>query len=246
MMPNIYRGQRPNSAQIDVSSNDSNKLNYFFVDTELHDKAVIRPLGGNPKRVFDFVFSLILTVLLSPVLVVAAVALKLTDPGPIIFKHTRVGLGGRRFSCFKFRTMIVGAEKALKTLLDADAEAQGQWERYQKLAYDPRITPVGRFLRRSSIDELPQLINVLRGEMSLVGPRPITPSEISRYGDKLALYLAARPGLTGRWQVSGRSDCEFNRRVKLDAAYVSHWRFSSDFFILLRTVFVVLNRKGTY
>jgi exopolysaccharide production protein ExoY len=142
--------------------------------------------------------------------------------------------------------MIVDAEKALDALLDANADARAQWERYQKLTCDPRITAVGRLLRRTSIDELPQLINILRGEMSLVGPRPITTSEMSRYGTKLGLYFSARPGLTGPWQISGRSDCDFTRRIELDADYLSHWRFSSDFFILLQTVFAVVSRKGSY
>jgi exopolysaccharide production protein ExoY len=234
------------AARIDTSIGERNRLDYRFVGIELHDKADIRPLGGKLKRIFDFIFTLFFFVLALPVFVGVAAALKLADRGPLIFKHTRVGLGGRRFSCFKFRTMIVGAEKALNSLLDADADARAQWERCQKLAYDPRITPVGRFLRRQSIDELPQLINVLRGEMSLVGPRPITPSEMSRYGANLGLYLSARPGVTGPWQISGRSDCDFDRRVKLDADYVSSWRFSNDLFILLQTIRAVLSRKGSY
>lgn len=227
---------------------ESDRLVSRFVDIELHDKTITRPygLGGTLKRVFDFLFALFLTVLLSHVFAVVGVALKLADPGPLIFKHTRVGLGGRWFSCFKFRTMVVGADKALAALLDADPDARAEWGRYQKLADDPRITPVGRFLRQFSIDELPQLVNVLRGEMSLVGPRPITPSEMSRYADRLGLYLSARPGLTGPWQISGRSDCDFQRRVELDADYVSHWRFSNDLFILVQTIFAVLGRKGSY
>ncbi len=142
--------------------------------------------------------------------------------------------------------MIVNADDALKALLEADPEVRELWKRTQKLTNDPRITPLGQFLRQSSLDELPQLINVIRGDMSLVGPRPIVPSETTRYGDKLRLYLAARPGITGLWQVSGRSDCSYERRIELDTNYVRHWRFSADLFILVRTVSAVIARKGSY
>jgi len=203
-------------------------------------------LGGNQKRVFDCVVSLLAIVLAFPLFICVAMLVKLTGPGPIIYKHTRIGLGGRRFSCFKFRTMIVDAENALNVLLDVDPSARTEWERCQKLVVDPRITPLGRLLRQTSFDELPQIINVVRGEMSLVGPRPIVPSEMSRYGDRLGLYLSARPGLTGAWQISGRSDCGYNKRVELDTIYVCDWRFSTDLFILLRTVGAVVKRIGSY
>ena len=245
----LHRNQHSKSVQ----TNESEMSRVFVVG--LSAKGIVRPLGGKLKRVFDFIFSLFASVLLLPLFVITAVGLKVTAPGPIIFKHTRVGFGGQRFSCLKFRTMIVEADKTLNALLDADADARAEWERCHKLAYDPRITSVGRLLRLTSIDELPQLMNVLRGEMSLVGPRPITPSEMARsitpsemarYGTKLGLYLSARPGLTGRWQTSGRNDCDFPRRVELDAEYVSRWSFSRDLFIMLQTVFVVLSRKGSY
>jgi lipopolysaccharide/colanic/teichoic acid biosynthesis glycosyltransferase len=142
--------------------------------------------------------------------------------------------------------MVVDAENVLKVLLNDDASIRAEWERSQKLIKDPRVTRVGRFLRESSLDELPQLINVVRGEMSLVGPRPIVPSEMSRYGDRLDSYVLARPGLTGAWQISGRSDCGYDKRVKLDANYVSDWRFSTDLSILARTVGAVIERKGSY
>jgi exopolysaccharide production protein ExoY len=203
-------------------------------------------LGGNQKRVFDCLVSLLAIVLAFPLFICVAMLVKLTGPGPIIYKHTRIGLGGRRFSCFKFRTMIVDAENALNVLLDVDPSARTEWERYQKLVVDPRITPMGRLLRQTSFDELPQIINIVLGEMSLVGPRPIAPSEMSRYGDRLGLYLSARPGLTGAWQISGRSDCGYDKRVELDTSYVSDWRFSTDLFILLRTVGAVAKRIGSY
>jgi len=170
----------------------------------------------------------------------------MTEPGPIIFRQVRVGFSGRPFICFKFRTMCVNSEAVLAALLDADPAALAEWEARRKLVNDPRITHLGRFLRQSSLDELPQLVNILRGEMSLVGPRPIVPAEMSRYGDQLDLYLSARPGLTGAWQVSGRSDCGYDKRVQLDADYVSNWRFPTDLSILLRTISAVIERKGSY
>ncbi len=141
--------------------------------------------------------------------------------------------------------MVAGADDLLANVLKSDPEARLEWERTQKLAKDPRITPLGKFLRQSSLDELPQLINVMRGDMSLVGPRPVAPQETQRYGDKLSLYLKARPGLTGVWQVSGRSDCAYNRRIELDADYVSNWRFARDIDILLRTPGAVFARRGS-
>jgi len=203
-------------------------------------------VGSQRKRVFDVIVASLILLLTFPVLVIVALMLKLTDPGPVIYKHVRVGLWGRRFICFKFRTMVVDSENALKASAYNDPGARAEWKQCQKLINDPHVTPVGQFLRESSLDELPQLFNVLRGDMSLVGPRPIVPSEMSRYGDRLGLYVSARPGLTGAWQISGRSDCGYDKRVELDANYVSNWRFSTDLFILLRTVGAVIDRKGSY
>ena len=163
-------------------------------------------IGWKSKRIFDVLIASITLIVFLPLFAFVVLLLKLTDPGPVIFRHIRVGQGGRRFACFKFRSMVLDSDKVLKTLLESDPAARKEWDRTQKLANDPRITPVGKFLRQSSLDELPQLINVIRGDMSLVGPRPIVPSELTRYGDKLSLYLLARPGITGIWQVSGRND----------------------------------------
>ncbi len=193
-------------------------------------------VGGQLKRVFDIVFASTILLLILPLFIIVAVVLKVAEPGPVFYRHVRIGLWGRKFACFKFRTTGVDAENALKV----------EWERNQKLVKDPRVTRVGRFLRVSSLDDLPQLINVLRGEMSLVGPRPIVPLEISNYGEGLTSYVSARPGLTGVWQISGRSDCGYDKRVELDADYVSHWRFSTDLAILVRTVTAVIERKGSY
>ena len=203
-------------------------------------------IGGKSKRIFDVIIASITLIVFLPLFSFVVLLLKLTDPGPVIFRHIRVGQGGRRVACFKFRSMVLDSDKVLKTLLESDPAARKEWDRTQKLANDPRITPVGKFLRQSSLDELPQLINVIRGDMSLVGPCPIVPSELTRYGDKLSLYLQARPGITGIWQVSGRNDCGYYRRIEMDANYVRNWRFSTDFVILLRTLGAVLAQRGSY
>jgi exopolysaccharide production protein ExoY len=219
-----------------------------YVNHEAYEQSCIakNAVGGQLKRVFDIVCASILLLLTLPLFIIVAFILKIMDQSPIIYKHVRVGLWGRRFTCFKFRTTVVDSENVVKALLDDDPGTRTEWEQNQKLINDPRVTPVGRFLRESSLDELPQLINVLRGDMSVIGPRPIVPSEMSRYGDRLGLYVSARPGLTGAWQISGRSDCGYDKRVGLDANYVSNWRFSTDLSILVRTVGAVIDRKGSY
>jgi len=186
----------------------------------------------------------VLLVLLSPLLLGVAALIWHCDGAPVLFGHYRVGRNGRLFRCLKFRTMYTGSQQLLAELLDRDAEARAQWERDQKLADDPRVTPVGRLLRRTSLDELPQLINVLRGEMSLVGPRPITVAELTRYGRVRWDYLSVAPGMTGLWQVSGRNNTSYAQRVRLDERYVEQRSLWLDFSILLRTVKVVLMRDG--
>ena len=203
----------------------------------------LHPAEHALKSMVDFVSALLLLVLLSPALLLLAAVVKL-DGGPILFRHERVGLRGRMFHCLKFRTMFPDGDKLLHDLLERDPEARREWNATQKLRRDPRVTPVGRFLRDTSMDELPQLLNVLQGEMSLVGPRPVVPVELPRYGTDIAYYLAATPGLTGLWQVSGRSDTSYERRVQLDIAYVRNWSFWTDIRILLQTFPVVLLRRG--
>ncbi|MCC7427713.1 MAG: sugar transferase [Alphaproteobacteria bacterium] len=161
-----------------------------------------------------------------------------------LFAHRRIGQGGRPFRCWKIRTMAPDAERRLAALLAADPAARAEWRRDQKLRRDPRVTPLGAFLRRTSIDELPQLWNVLRGEMSLVGPRPITAEEAPRYGSAIEHYLAVRPGLTGLWQVSGRSDANYESRISLDTRYVTEWSLLCDLRILARTPIVLLTGRG--
>jgi Undecaprenyl-phosphate galactose phosphotransferase WbaP len=195
------------------------------------------------KAVLDFVVTISMCLVLAPLLIGIAVVVRL-DGGPALFRHERVGHGGRTFSCLKFRTMVVSGDAVLRELLARDPAAAQEWAATHKLRRDPRITPIGKFLRATSLDELPQLLNVLRGEMSLVGPRPVIVSELSRYGANAAYYLAWVPGLTGLWQVSGRSDTSYEQRVQLDTAYVLTWTFWNDLAILFRTVPAVLLKRG--
>lgn len=198
------------------------------------------------RRAFDVCFSVLLLIFVAPLMATAAAAIFLQDGGPVLFRQKRLGRGGRSFSCLKFRTMAVAAEDQLKALLDRDPAARGEWTAARKLRHDPRITPVGRFLRRSSLDELPQLFNVLAGDMSLVGPRPIVSEEIDRYGVHYRHYCAVRPGLTGLWQVNGRNNVSFRRRVVMDVAYVRARCLTLDISILAKTVPAVLLQRGSY
>jgi len=188
--------------------------------------------------------ALILLAMLSPLMLIVAWLIWRRDGAPIFFGHYRVGLDGRLFRCLKFRSMLLDADRALADLLRDDPAARAEWERDQKLTNDPRITPVGHFLRKTSLDELPQLFNVLRGEMSLVGPRPITVGELPRYGRARWHYLSVRPGITGLWQVSGRNNTSYEERVALDRRYVEQRSMAGDVGILLKTVRVVLLREG--
>ncbi|AIP11699.1 sugar transferase [Burkholderia pseudomallei] len=197
------------------------------------------------KRAFDVAAASCLIVVLSPALAVIAFLVK-RDGGPAVFGHVRIGRDGRPFKCLKFRSMVMNADAVLKALLERDPHARAEWEREFKLKNDVRITPIGRFLRRSSLDELPQLMNVVRGEMSLVGPRPVVEAELARYGDDVRYYLAAKPGMTGLWQVSGRNDTSYATRVSLDVSYVKEWSLRRDLVILLQTVNVVLRGSGAY
>jgi exopolysaccharide production protein ExoY len=204
------------------------------------------PVGGYAKRLFDFTGALAALAALSPLFFAVAALIWLTDGRPIFIRHMRVGYRGKSFPCFKFRTMVVNAQEALAAHLAANPEALAEWQQSQKLRDDPRITRVGAVLRQLSIDELPQLFNILQGHMSFVGPRPIVAAEIEKYGVAISDYLAARPGLTGLWQVSGRSDTTYESRVRFDSDYVRSWSMSRDVAIIVKTVPAVLLAKGTY
>jgi exopolysaccharide production protein ExoY len=197
------------------------------------------------KRLLDLVGAIGLGLLFSP-LIITIVLLMRRDGSSVIYRHRRVGRGGKMFSCLKFRTMVPNADQVLRDLLERDPDLRVEWIRDHKLRNDPRVTPLGRFLRRTSLDELPQLLNVLRGEMSLVGPRPVVREELLRYGRNVTTYLAAKPGITGLWQVTGRNNTDYRRRVVLDTYYVRNQNLMLDLFILLKTTGVVLGGKGAY
>lgn len=197
------------------------------------------------KRAFDIFAALGLTLLLSPVLIGLAVLI-MRDGGSPIYDHVRIGRNGRKFKCYKFRSMILNSEQILDQLLATDPQARAEWERDFKLKDDPRITRIGNFIRRSSLDELPQLWNVLKGDMSMVGPRPVVEEELQRYAENVDYYLLAKPGITGLWQVSGRNDVAYETRVYFDAWYVKNWSLWNDIAILFKTANVVLKRVGAY
>ncbi|XFG58032.1 undecaprenyl-phosphate galactose phosphotransferase WbaP [Klebsiella pneumoniae] len=197
------------------------------------------------KRLFDIIGSLSIITLLSPVLLYISLKVK-KDGGPAIYGHERIGKGGKTFKCLKFRSMVINSKEVLEELLNNDINAREEWNLTFKLKNDPRITKIGGFLRRTSLDELPQLFNVLKGEMSLVGPRPIITAELERYNEEVDYYLLSKPGMTGLWQVSGRSDVDYETRVYLDAWYVKNWSMWNDIAILFKTVGVVLKRDGAY
>ncbi|HEB5107362.1 TPA: undecaprenyl-phosphate galactose phosphotransferase WbaP, partial [Klebsiella pneumoniae] len=191
------------------------------------------------KRFFDIVGSVSIIFILSPLLLYICKKVK-QDGGPAIYGHERIGKGGKPFKCLKFRSMVIDSKQVLDNLLKEDEEAKKEWEATFKLKNDPRITKIGKFLRRTSLDELPQLFNVLKGDMSLVGPRPIITAELERYNEEVDYYLLSKPGMTGLWQVSGRSDVDYETRVYLDAWYVKNWSMWNDVAILFKTIGVVL------
>lgn len=204
-----------------------------------------RPWSQFLKRAFDLVATTALLVFCAPLMGLIALLVRFSE-SPILFAHTRVGRHGQLFQCLKFRTMVPNADEVLHRLLAEDPEARAEWEESFKLKNDIRITPIGRFLRKTSLDELPQLFNVLKGDMSLVGPRPVIPDELERYGDAKIYYLEVRPGLTGLWQISGRSDLDYEQRVSLDTWYVRNWTLWYDIVILFKTMITVPARAGAY
>lgn len=197
------------------------------------------------KRIFDIFFSLIIIIVSSPLLLYLWWQVK-KDGGNAIYGHVRVGRHGKLFPCYKFRSMVLNSQEVLENILEKNPQARLEWERDFKLKDDPRITKVGKFIRKTSLDELPQLFNVLKGEMSLVGPRPIITEELMRYEDNVDYYLMAKPGMTGLWQVSGRNDVDYETRVYFDSWYVKNWSLWNDIAILFKTVKVVLRRDGAY
>lgn len=218
---------------------DSGRLAF---ETRMVQRARQRNLASqSTQRLFDVTLAGLMLMATAPLMLLIAAAIRLTSPGPVFFHQTRVGRWGRPFACLKFRTMVIDAEQQLAHILTTDPHARAAFQNDFKLAHDPRITPIGRLLRKTSLDELPQLINVLRGDMSLVGPRPVVPQELGRYGDYAQVVLQVRPGITGAWQTNGRNNISYAQRVQLDVHYALNRNLKTDITILARTLNTVLN-----
>ena len=199
------------------------------------------------KRLFDILFSCFVIFLFFPVMLLIALLIKISSPGKIFFSHERIGRGGRKFLCYKFRTMYPDAEKRLREILKENPEKLLEWSQTQKLKDDPRVTPIGEILRKTSLDEFPQFWNVLKGDLSVVGPRPVVESEIiNHFGPKAEKILSIRPGITGAWQVSGRSDISYQTRVLLDEKYVDQRSMLLDLILIIKTIPSVMLFKGAY
>ena len=203
------------------------------------------PLAMASKRTVDVVGALLFFIAFLPLFLLVIIGVRMSSPGPVIYRQHRVGRRGRSFSFYKFRSMEVDSDELLSSFLDSNACAKSQWDTYQKLDSDPRITPFGRFIRRTSLDELPQMWNVLKGEMSLVGPRPCMPQQEAFYGKYWPVYCAMRPGLTGLWQVSGRNRLSYQQRVAMDVKYAQQWSLWLDLKIMIKTIGVVVTGYGS-
>jgi exopolysaccharide production protein ExoY len=197
------------------------------------------------KHIIDVMIAAVALICIIPLFLLIAAAIKLDSAGPVLYRQSRIGRFGRPFKCLKFRSMVIGADVLLGQYLRTNESALLEWSQKQKLGSDPRVTRVGDFLRRSSLDELPQLINVLLGQMSLVGPRPIVDNEVPKYGEAINYYLSVKPGITGLWQISGRSGCTYAERVALDTMYVTNWCLLDDFKILVKTIPAVIRQRGS-
>ena len=215
------------------------------VSSMTDEQLAAQTTGRMVKSAFDYVGALVILLLASPLLLIISL-LVAHDGGPVIFGHRRLGRGGVEFRCLKFRTMMVDGDAVLARTLADDPAAAAEWAANHKLKVDPRVTRIGRFLRVTSLDELPQLLNVLRGEMSMVGPRPIVRDEVRRYGSDINYYYRVKPGLTGLWQVSGRSATSYRQRIDYDVCYVRTWSLWKDVVILLKTILVILSREGSH
>ena len=196
------------------------------------------------KRLMDIALTMACAVAIVPLVCVLAILVKLTSRGPVFYKTERIGWGGRRVYAWKIRSMVVNADVELRRFLDENPELKAEWEKNTKLKDDPRITPIGSFLRKTSLDELPQIWNVVKGDMSLVGPRPILLEEVAKYGDALPLYVRVLPGITGLWQVNGRNKTSYEQRLEFVKRYVREWSPWLDLYILARTVKVVIGCEG--
>ncbi|ATU92285.1 sugar transferase [Phyllobacterium zundukense] len=215
----------------------------FFRETKRLDNAAV---GGPLKRSFDIVVATLGLFILSPLFIMLGFLIKMSDGGPVFYGHRRIGCGGQPFYCLKFRTMKTDGDAILESFLRENPQARQEWQTARKLQSDPRVTDVGAVIRKLSLDELPQLLNILRGEMSIVGPRPVVLEELELYGPAAAYYLRSRPGLTGVWQISGRNNVSYDKRVAFDQRYVENWSFRGDVAIILKTIPAVCAARGSY
>lgn len=232
----------------------ANRLRLWHAPVRKYQARVKKPVapsagkGNNSilkkiKLLFDVVIASCILVVILPVFLIIWGIVSL-DGGPALYGHVRIGRNGVPFRCLKFRSMVTNSDSVLQQLLETNTECRHEWETARKLTHDPRVTRIGRFLRKTSLDEIPQLLNVIKGDMSLVGPRPVVEAELKYYGPDLQHYEAVRPGITGLWQVSGRSDTTYAERVKLDTYYVQNWSLALDLSILYRTIPAVMMQKG--
>ena len=198
------------------------------------------------KRFLDLFIIFLFSPLLIPIMLLLCLLTKITSKGPIFYGHPRVGKNGKTFKCWKFRSMCINSQEILKEILETNPQMRAEWEKDHKFVNDPRVTKFGKFLRKTSLDELPQIINILVGDMSFIGPRPVTEEELFKYGEFKDYVLSVSPGLSGMWQVSGRSDTGYEERVSFDTYYIQNWSIWLDIWILIKTVWVVLNHKGAY
>ncbi len=210
-----------------------------------NDSPLYLPFWNAVKSVIDFLGAFLALILLSPLFIFIVYKIR-KDGGPAFYTHERIGKNGKAFHCIKFRSMVINSKEILDELLANDPEARAEWERDFKLRNDPRITAIGKFIRKTSLDEIPQLLNVLKGEMSLIGPRPVIAEERKYYGDRWDEFLSVKPGMTGLWQVSGRNDTGYDERVRLDIDYIRNWSLWTDIVIAWKTIFVIINPKGAY
>ncbi|AXV17513.1 exopolysaccharide biosynthesis protein (plasmid) [Neorhizobium sp. SOG26] len=202
--------------------------------------------GGVAKRSFDITAALAALIIFSPIFLLIMALVKFSDGGSIFYGHRRVGHNGRYFHCLKFRTMVMNGDEVLRAYLKANPSAAEEWRKTRKLRDDPRVTAVGAVLRKLSLDELPQLINILRGDMSVVGPRPVVDEELNIYDADAIYYLSTRPGLTGLWQISGRNDVSYESRIAFDTQYVQNWSLVQDLLIIAKTIPAVCLSRGSY
>ena len=213
--------------------------------TDLAKTPLRNPFWAILKSTIDIVGAFSVLVVFSPLFIFIACKIR-KDGGPAFYSHERIGKNGKPFQCIKFRSMIINSQEVLEELLANDEEAKAEWERDFKLRNDPRVTPIGKFIRKTSLDELPQLINVLKGEMSLIGPRPVIEEEKKYYGKHWDEFLSIKPGMTGLWQVSGRNDTTYDERVSLDIKYIRNWTLWMDIKIVFKTIGIIFNPKGAY